>query len=107
MPIGRVPPFPSERSSAGRSAYAAGADGPLTQANYSVRVFTRRGRDSATDEAPNPVVDAGKGRATPKRSEAERERRERIKPSTDPRQRRVQERKRRVEQRTKAREAID
>jgi hypothetical protein len=48
-----------------------------------------------------------KGRPTPKRSEAERERRERIKPSTDPRQRRIQERKRRVEQRTKAREGID
>lgn len=49
-------------------------------------MFTRRDRAPVTDDAPTPAeepVDLRKGRATPKRRDAERERRERIRPPRD------------------------
>jgi hypothetical protein len=72
-------------------------------------VFTRRGRDTATQEAAaaQAEVDLRKGRPTPKRAEAERERRERIKPTSDPRARRLQEKKKRSETSKLMREALN
>ena len=54
-----------------------------------------------------PEVDLRKGRPTPKRSEAERERRERVKPTRDPRARRVQDKKKRSETSKLMREALN
>jgi len=70
-------------------------------------VFNRRGRDSATDEVETSVLDAGKGKATPKRRDAERERRERIRPPRDSRERAVQQKKKRADERTKFRQGLD
>jgi hypothetical protein len=74
-----------------------------------VHVFTRRGRGSATEEAaaPTPAIEQGKGRATPKRAEAERERRERIRAPRDSRRRTSQEKKRRTGERKAFREGMD
>ena len=54
-----------------------------------------------------PEVPARKGRPTPKRAEAERERRERIKPTRDPRQQRQQAKKKRAETAKLMREALN
>lgn len=67
-------------------------------------MFSRRGRQTATDDAPlrreQAPVELKKGRPTPKRRDAERERRERIRPPRDSkaaarknRERRLAERK--------------
>ncbi|HUR75500.1 MAG TPA: DUF3043 domain-containing protein [Sporichthya sp.] len=62
-------------------------------------MFTRRGRESATEKAvvAAPEVAPRKGRPTPKRAEAERERRERIKPTRDAREQRLRAKKKRAE----------
>ncbi len=54
-----------------------------------------------------PEVDLRKGRPTPKRSEAERERRERVKPTRDPRAKRTLEKKKRSETSKLMREALN
>ena len=54
-----------------------------------------------------PEVAARKGRPTPKRAEAERERRERIKPTRDPRAQRQMARKKRAETTKLMREALN
>ncbi|GAA0630041.1 DUF3043 domain-containing protein [Sporichthya brevicatena] len=71
-------------------------------------MFTRRDRESATTEAPSaPVVESGKGRPTPKRREAEKERRERIRPPRDSRERAKMQRKKRSETTRLMREALN
>lgn len=70
-------------------------------------MFNRRSRDTATDDAETYAsADQGKGRATPKRREAERERRERIRPPRDSRERAVLEKKRRAEERARLRAGV-
>jgi hypothetical protein len=67
-------------------------------------VFSRRGKSA---EVTEPVDDGtGKGRATPKRSEAERVRRERVKGPRDPKARQRYERERRMEARRKQHEGL-
>lgn len=79
-------------------------------------MFTRRGRDSATDDstsvrdrerASRDDVDAGKGRATPKRADAERERRERARGPKDARAGMKRDKQTRVAEAKKMRAAID
>jgi len=72
------------------------------------RVFNRRGRDSATAEAEAQAsVEQGKGRATPKRRDAERERKERVRPPRDSREQRLQQKRKRVDERKKVRQGVD
>jgi hypothetical protein len=67
-------------------------------------VFSRRDKSA---EVAEPVDDGvGKGRATPKRSEAERERRERVKGPRDPKARQKFEREKRMEARRKQHEGL-
>ena len=72
-------------------------------------MFNRRGRDSAPDdaEAQSAVIDQGKGRATPKRRDAERERKERIRPPRDSRERSAQMKRKRADERAKVRQGMD
>ena len=72
-------------------------------------MFSRRDRAATPrDEALSTTVEPqGKGRATPKRREAELERRQRIKPPRDSRQRAALERKRKQGDRQKFREGVD
>jgi hypothetical protein len=72
-------------------------------------VFNRRSRNSVTDEAEShrPVIDQGKGRPTPKRREAERERRERVRPPRTGRERAVQQKRKRADERARLRQGMD
>lgn len=79
-------------------------------------MFTRRGRGSATDDsttvrgsdrAAHYDVDTRKGKATPKRRDAERERRERIRAPRDSRAAIKASKLRRVEERKNMRQAMD
>lgn len=79
-------------------------------------MFTRRGRESATedlvdartaaDTAANAAAAARKGKPTPKRREAERERLERVKPTRDPRAQRKQAAYRKAEARKAMKEGM-
>jgi len=67
-------------------------------------VFSRRGKSA---EVAEPVDDVtGKGRATPKRADAERERRERVKGPRDPKARAKHDREKRMEARRKQHEGM-
>ncbi len=72
-------------------------------------MFTRRGRGSAIDEPveTTPPVDLRKGRPTPKRAEAERERRERIRAPRDRKAASLQAKKKRSETSKLMREALN
>lgn len=72
-------------------------------------MFTRRGRGSATDDSTSEryQADPGKGRATPKRADAERERRERARGPRDTRSSMKRDKQTRVSEAKKMRAAID
>ncbi len=71
-------------------------------------VFTRRGQQSATQEAPaGPVIESGKGKPTPKRREAELERRNKVRPPRDSRQRQQMQKDKRRETTKLMREALN
>lgn len=70
-------------------------------------MFSRRSKtDSSADVLEEPTPVGKKGRPTPKRSEAERERKERVKGSSDPRERARQERARRANDRKQRSEGM-
>lgn len=67
-------------------------------------MFSRRGKSAEVSEPVEATV--GKGRATPKRREAEQERRERVKGPRDPKARARAEREKRAEARRKQQEGM-
>ncbi|MGQ0464276.1 MAG: DUF3043 domain-containing protein [Sporichthyaceae bacterium] len=69
-------------------------------------MFSRRGKTDDSTSVLDPVNPAGKGRATPKRADAERERRERARGSSDPKERARQQRTKRAEDRKQRSEGM-
>lgn len=69
----------------------------------------KRDRGAAVQDEPvsTQVVDPGKGRATPKRRDAERERKERVKPTGSARQKAIRTKQARAEERKAFREGVD
>ena len=69
-------------------------------------MFTRRAKNESSADVLEGTSPVGKGRPTPKRSEAERERKERVKGSSDPRQRSRQQRTQRANERKQRSEGM-
>jgi DUF3043 family protein len=69
-------------------------------------VFSRREKTATAEVVPEPTEGGGKGRATPKRRDAERERRERVKGPSDPKAARKLDRERAVQDRRDRQEGL-
>jgi hypothetical protein len=69
-------------------------------------VFSRRSKSDSSADVLEETPTVGKGRATPKRADRERERKERLKGSSDPRERARQERQRRANERKERSEGM-